>query len=198
MWFILSGHRIPTPSRMALFCTPFERYGRIPRNSKVWGRLKVVPVWKSGLCQLLSLPLTSKCFSGSRCNSNFLVRQSVAFPKILQSRERWNMFVSTMSPNTIYDQKKILTLSTSLVLLQIIHSTKSSLSVTQEPKRSIVYPLSQNDFMGYGNKTQQTSSEANKARVESCVLVPSPCLPVLKGQRPTTHSRTLTLSLFHS
>ena len=100
--------------------------------------------------------------------------------------------------NTIYDQKKILTLSTSLVLLQIIHSTKSSLSVTQEPKRSIVYPLSQNDFMGYGNKTQQTSSEANKARVESCVLVPSPCLPVLKGQRPTTHSRTLTLSLFHS
>ena len=42
------------------------------------------------------------------------------------------------------------------------------------------------------------SSEANKARVESCVLVPSPCLPVLKGQRPTTHSRTLTLSIFHS
>ena len=39
----------------------------------------------------------------------------------------------------IYEQKKILTVSTSLVLLQIIHSTKSSMSVTQEPKRSIVY-----------------------------------------------------------
>ena len=139
MWFILSGHRIPTPSKKALFC-----FSEIRKNFKKLESVRQVEGGSSLKEQPLSVaqpPSHKQVLLWFSLQFKFSCQTISRVPKNPpKQREMKYVCIYDVSKfNTIYDQKKILTLSTSLVLLQIIHSTKSSLSVTQEPKRSIVH-----------------------------------------------------------